>query len=84
MWQGFISFWLIAIAMRPNAQLSVIRSSVRLLAEHPQAGRPMDQMPDGYRKWPIAFGSAGYLALHHFSGEDVVILAIRHVREQRY
>lgn len=44
----------------------------------------MDQMPDGYREWPIAFGSAGYLALYNFSGKDVVILAIRHVREQGY
>jgi plasmid stabilization system protein ParE len=64
--------------------VSVIRSGVRLLAQHPEAGRPMDQMPDGYREWSIAFGSAGYLALYHFSGEDVVILAIRHVREQGY
>jgi plasmid stabilization system protein ParE len=58
-----------------------IRQGVRLLADHPQAGRVAEDMDPAFREWPIDFGADGYLALYHYNGGDVVILAVRHGRE---
>jgi len=58
-----------------------IRSGVRLLADHPQAGRPAEDLPAGFREWPIDFGRDGYISLYRYDGDDVVILALRHARE---
>jgi len=41
-------------------------------------------MPPEFREWPIGFGDSGYLALYRLDGDDVVILAIRHMRESGY
>lgn len=71
----------------PNAarrSIAAIRHGVRLLERHPQAGRRRAEMPEEFREWPIPFGSYGYLALYHYDGEEVVILAVRHVREAGY
>jgi len=64
--------------------ITAIRQGVRLLGEHPQAGRPAREMPPEFREWPIGFGDSGYLALYRLDGDDVVILAIRHMRESGY
>jgi plasmid stabilization system protein ParE len=39
--------------------VAAIRYGVKLLGEHPQAGRPMEDMPSGFREWPIEFSSSG-------------------------
>jgi plasmid stabilization system protein ParE len=64
--------------------VSAIREGVRLLRQHPEAGRPVDDMPVEFREWPIGFGSGGYVALYRFDGEEVIILAVRHGREAGY
>jgi plasmid stabilization system protein ParE len=61
-----------------------IRQGVRLLSLHPEVGRPAEDMPPGFREWPIDFGDGGYRALYRYDGEDVVILAVRHAKESGY
>ncbi len=64
--------------------VKAIRQGVRLLAAHPQDGRPARDMDPEFREWPIGFGDSGYLALYRYDGDDVVILAVRHGREAGY
>ncbi len=63
---------------------TAIREGVKLLGRHPEAGRPIDDMPAEFREWPIEFGSGGYVALYRFDGGEVIILAVRHGREAGY
>lgn len=37
-----------------------------------------------FREWVVEFGQRAYVALYHFDGEQVVILAVRHGREAGY
>ena len=64
--------------------VGAIREGVKLLRQHPEAGRPVDDMTVEFREWPIGFGSGGYVALYRFDGEEVIILAVRHGREAGY
>jgi plasmid stabilization system protein ParE len=61
-----------------------IRQATRLLATHPEVGRPVDELPLGFREWLIGFGQSAYIVLYHFDGREVVILAVRHGREVGY
>jgi len=64
--------------------ITAIRQGVRALGKHPEIGRPVDELPPEYREWVIEFGSGAYVALYHFDGKVVVILAVRHGREAGY
>jgi plasmid stabilization system protein ParE len=64
--------------------VKAIRQGVRLLATHPEAGRPADDMPPEFREWIIDFGNGGYVSLYRYDGAKVVILAVRHTREAGY
>lgn len=64
--------------------VSSIRAGVRILAHQPNIGRPVDDMDPEFREWLIRFGESGYVALYHFDGETVAILAIRHQKEAGY
>ncbi len=70
------------IAARRAAE--VISRSLNSLVERPQVGRPVDDLPQEYRDWPIDFGDSGYLALYRIEGADVVVLAVKHQREADY
>lgn len=61
--------------------VATIRQGVKLLGQHPEAGRPIEEMPPEFREWVIEFGSGGYVALYRYDGREVVILAVRHGRE---
>ncbi len=61
-----------------------IRRGVRVLARHPEIGRPVEELPPEFREWIIEFGHGAYLALYRFDGKEVVILAVRHGREAGY
>ena len=61
--------------------VTAIREGVKLLADHPEAGRPRKDMPADFREWIITFGAAGYVALYRLERKQVLILAIRHGRE---
>jgi plasmid stabilization system protein ParE len=58
-----------------------IRRGVRILAAQPLLGRPADDMDPDYREWLIQFGHSGYVALYRYTGNEVVILAVRHQKE---
>jgi plasmid stabilization system protein ParE len=64
--------------------VGAIRQGVKLLGQHPEAGRPADEMPPEFREWSIEFGSGSYVALYRFDGNEVVILTVRHGREAGY
>jgi len=61
-----------------------IRDGVKLLATHPEIGRPAEDMEPEYREWLIDFGGSGYVALYRYDGDTVLILAVRHQREAGY
>jgi plasmid stabilization system protein ParE len=61
--------------------VGAIRQGVKALGKHPEIGRPMDEMPPEFREWVIEFGNGAYLALYHYDGKEVVILAVRYGRE---
>jgi plasmid stabilization system protein ParE len=64
--------------------IKAIRQGVKALGKHPHMGRPVEEMLPEFREWIIEFGSGAYLALYHYDGTEVVILAVRHGREAGY
>jgi plasmid stabilization system protein ParE len=64
--------------------VKAIRSGVKILAQHPEIGRPAEDMEPEYREWLIDFGDSGYIALYRYDGETVLIVAVRHQRETGY
>ncbi len=64
--------------------VQVIRTSVQIIAEHPEVGRPVDEMDPAFREWLVDFGNSGYVVLYHYDGNVAVIVAVRHQREAGY
>lgn len=64
--------------------VTAIRQGVKILAQHPEIGRPVDDMEPEHREWPIAFGSSGYIALYHYHEQVAIITAVKHQREAGY
>jgi plasmid stabilization system protein ParE len=50
---------------------------VKALAKHPQSGRPVEELPPEFREWVIEFGHGAYVALYHYDGKQIVMLAVR-------
>lgn len=63
---------------------ATIRETAELLAAQPQIGRPAENVAPGFRELLIGFGETGYVALYHFDGETVALLAVRHQKEAGY
>lgn len=61
-----------------------IRVGVKMRAEQPQIGRPVEDMEPEFREWPVVFGSSGYIVLYRYDGGIVAILAVRHQKEAGY
>jgi addiction module RelE/StbE family toxin len=80
------AFHFLAEKNRDAAERSVhaIRSGIQIIADHPEAGRPADEMEPEYREWIIEFGGSGYIVLYHYDGQSAVILAVRHQKEAGY
>ncbi len=70
------------IASRKAA--TTIIQSVQILEQHPQIGRPVDDMGPEYRELIIGFGHYGYAALYRHDGETIIIVPIRHQLEAGY
>jgi plasmid stabilization system protein ParE len=64
--------------------VKAIRHAIKSLCRHPEIGRPVEEMPPEFREWVIKFGQGAYVALYHYDGNQVVILAVRHGREAGY
>jgi len=58
-----------------------IREGMRVVAEQPEAGRPVERMDPEFREWLIGFGESGYVALYRLEGNLAIVLAIQHQRE---
>ncbi len=59
----------------------VIRGGVKILAQQPHVGRPMEDLDPEYREWLIEFGAGGYVVVYRFDGVTTAILAVRHQKE---
>jgi plasmid stabilization system protein ParE len=64
--------------------VSATRQGVKSLGKFPEMGRPVDELPTEFREWVIEFGGGAYVALYHYDGKEIVILAVRHGREAGY
>lgn len=64
--------------------IKAIRASVRVLSQHPEAGRPTKDYGLEFREWLIDFGNSGYVALYRYDAAEVLILAVRHQKELGY
>jgi plasmid stabilization system protein ParE len=64
--------------------VKTIRQGIKALGKYPEIGRPVEEMPAEFREWVIEFGHGAYVALYHYDGKQVVILAVRHGREAGY
>lgn len=58
-----------------------ITKAVQVLGQHPQIGRPAEEMEPTYRELLVDFGDSGYIALYHYEGNLVTVLALRHQKE---
>ena len=67
-----------------KAAAAAIREGMHAVADHPEAGRPVDDMDPGFREWPISFGASGYMALYRLDGDTALVLAVRHQKEVGY
>ena len=64
---------------------SVIKKTLMVLEQHPQIGRPADNMAPEFRELLLEFGHSGYIALYRYDGGDfVTVLTIRHQKEMGY
>ena len=64
--------------------VKAIREGVKVVAQQPGTGRPVQDMEPQYREWLIDFGDSGYVALYRYDGQTAVIVAVRHQREAGY
>ena len=61
-----------------------ITQAIQLLEQHPQIGRPAEEMDIEYRELPIDFGDSGYVALYRYEDDLVIVLSLRHQKEVGY
>ena len=64
--------------------IKTLRQGLKILEKYPEIGRPVPEYSEEYREWVIEFGQAAYVALYHYNGKQVTILALRHGREAGY
>lgn len=62
----------------------LIREGARMIAIHPEIGRPMEDMEPEFREWPVPFGDSGYVLLYRYDGNTALVVAVRHQREIGY
>jgi len=61
--------------------VKAIREGTKPITQHPEIGRPAEEMEHEYREWLIEFGDGGYIILYRYDGKTAVILAVRHQKE---
>lgn len=61
-----------------------IRDGMQIVADHPDVGRPVDDMDPEFREWPISFGASGYVALYRLEQDVALVVAVRHQKEVGY
>lgn len=68
----------------PQRALDAISEGMRLLSWSPYSCRKAELGNGRSRELIVPFGSAGYVVLFEIVGDDVVVGAIRHQREEDY
>lgn len=63
---------------------TTIIDALQTLKQHPQIGRPAEDMDPEYRELLIGYGNSGYIALYRCDEQSVTVLAIRHQKEAGY
>ena len=63
---------------------SAIRDGMKIVADHPDVGRPVDDMDPEFQEWPISFGASGYVALYRLEKDVALVVAVRHQKEVGY
>jgi plasmid stabilization system protein ParE len=65
------------------ATVDLVTDALAILEHHPLMGRPVEH---GLRELVISRGKSGYLALYEYDevADMVLVLAVRHQREQGY
>ncbi len=61
-----------------------IRDGMQIVADHPDVGRPVDDMDPEFQEWPISFGASGYVVLYRLQQETALVVAVRHQKEVGY
>ncbi len=78
------SFLVIKSPDSATRAVKAIRQGVKILAQHPEIGRPIEDLLPEFREWVIELGQGAYVALYRYDGKQIVILAVRHGREAGY
>ena len=63
---------------------SAIRDGMRIVADYPDVGRPVDDMGPEFMEWPISFGASGYVALYRLQQDVALVVSVRHQKEVGY
>jgi plasmid stabilization system protein ParE len=58
-----------------------IKDGVKILAQFPEIGRPVQGTSEIFRDWLIPFGGGGYIARYRCDGNVITIVLVRHQRE---
>jgi len=61
-----------------------IIQTIQMLSNQPDMGRPVEDLHQGLRELIVKFGRDGYVVLYRYIGDEVLIAAIRHGREDGY
>ncbi len=67
-----------------NRAIRTIQQGVKPLGKHPEMGRLIEDMSPDVREWVIEFGQRSYVARYQYDGKQVIIMAIRHGREDGF
>ena len=70
-----------AAAMRA---MGAIHEGLKQLEEFPQLGRPVANRDRDERDWLIHFGRGGYKVRYRNDDGQIIILALRHMRENEF
>lgn len=68
----------------PQRALNAIRAGMHLLSCSPSSCRTAELGNGRSRELIVPFGGAGYVVLFEIVGDDVVVGAVRHQREEDY
>ena len=68
----------------PQRALDAIREGMRLLSWSPYSCRRAELGNGRSRELIVPFGNTGYIELFEIVGDDVVVGAVRHQREEDY
>ncbi|WP_309568630.1 type II toxin-antitoxin system RelE/ParE family toxin [Rhizobium rhizogenes] len=63
---------------------TMIIQTIQMLSNQPDMGRPVEDLHQGLRELIVKFGRDGYVVLYRYIGDEVLIAAIRHGREDGY